>query len=209
MPALIRYVKHYIRYNGHGAPSIALSILTARFPYGVSQAHPRRRRMMMLRKVLVPMAALLLALSAPARSEDAKPAAPPKCSEIPPKSFPASPPAAAAKQGRVAACLPAKTCVATEQKAIGALANSFCGMNNFAACSAGTCDKPTLACMPEYREKGSTGVKLSNCVARPSKIACPKEGEEICLCDLEVEAKGSVQCGCACQLAPTPTPSVK
>lgn len=162
----------------------------------------------MLRKFLATLV-LLVVPAAVAWSQDAKPTEPPKCSALPPKSFPASPPAAAVKQGRFAACLPSKDCKDGEEKAKNALASGFCAMNHLEACRQATCDKPTLMCVPEFRSKGTTGVKLSNCVTRPSKIACPKDGEEICLCDLEIEAKGSISCGSTCVIAPTPTPSAR
>lgn len=158
---------------------------------------------------LVATAVLLSATAGVAWSQDAKPTEPPKCSALPPKSFPASPPTAAVKQGRFAACMPAKDCKETEDKAKNALASAFCAMNHLEACRLASCDKPTLMCVPELRPKGTTGIKLSNCVSRASKIACPKDGEEICLCDLEVEAKGAISCGSTCVIAPTPTPSAR
>ena len=82
-------------------------------------------------------------------------------------------------------------------------------MNHYDACRGATCDKPTLACMPEFRAGASKGIKLSNCVARPSKVACPKAGDEICLCDMEIEPKGGINCGCSCQVAPTPTATAR
>ena len=162
----------------------------------------------MLRKFLV-VVSLSLVWAATARAQEAQPTAPPKCSAVPPKNFPAAPPAAQMKLGRVASCVPAKECNETSDKAKAGLGTSFCATNHFDACRLATCDKPTLICMPEFRPKESKGIKLTNCISRPSKIACPKEGEEICLCDLEVEAKGFVQCGSSCQIAPTPTPSAR
>ena len=160
----------------------------------------------MVRKVLVSTALMLLASAASGWSQDAAPTPAPKCSAIAPKNFPPAPVAAATKPGRFAGCLAAKECNPTSEKAIATLGLGFCARNNYAECKPGTCDKPTLACMPEFRGKESKGLKLSNCVSRMSKIACPKDGEEICLCDIEIEAKGSIQCGCSCQIAPTPTP---
>lgn len=159
---------------------------------------------MMLRTFLVLVALVLLAPAARAQDAQATPA--PKCAAIPAKRFPATAPAALVKQGRFAACVPAKQCTTTEEKTKAALGRSFCAMNYYDTCRAGTCDKSTLSCQAELREKETQGVKLSNCVSRPSKIACPKDGEEICLCDMEIEPKGGLSCGCSCQIAPTPTP---
>jgi len=159
---------------------------------------------MLLRTIVLFTAVLLLAPVA--RAQDAAPTPAPKCEAIPAKRFPASPPAALVKQGRFAACVPAKQCGPSEAKTKTALGRSFCAMNHYDACRAGTCDKSTLSCQPELREKDTQGVKLSNCVSRPSKVACPKDGEEICLCDMEIEPKGGLSCGCSCQTAPTPTP---
>jgi hypothetical protein len=164
---------------------------------------------MMKLSVILACAALGIFAAAAAPAQEATPTVPQKCSAIAPRNFPSAPPAAATKQGRFAACMPAKQCAATEDKAKTALGTSFCAMNNFDACRGGTCDKATLACMPEFRDGGSKGIKLSNCVSRPSKITCPKDGDEICLCDVEIEAKGGIQCGCACQVAPTATPTAR
>lgn len=163
---------------------------------------------MLLRKTFTCTAALLL-LTSGAWAQDAKPTEAPKCSAIPAKNFPPAPPAATTKQGRVAGCVAAQACKETNEATIAALGTSFCAMNNYASCIGASCDKPTLACMPDFRPKGTKGMKLSNCISRPSKIACPKAGDEICLCDVEVEAKGSIQCGCSCQVAPTPSPTAR
>lgn len=164
---------------------------------------------MLLRNTFTCTAALLLLVGGVAWGQDAKPTEAPKCSAVPVKNFPAVPPAAAAKQGRVAGCVPAKACKETDDVTKTALGTSFCAMNNYTSCYGATCDKSTLACMTEFRPKTTKGMKLSNCVSRPSKIACPKDGEEICLCDVEVEAKGVIQCGCSCQIAPTPSPTAR
>lgn len=165
---------------------------------------------MLLRKIFACTTAVLLLSSAAASAADAPAAtaAPAqKCPAIAPKNYPATAPAAAAKQGRFAGCVKAGSCKDSSSDTLAALGKSFCMMNNYQTCFTGTVDKPTLVCRPEFRAEASKGLKLSNCVSRPSKIACPKDGEEICLCDLEVEAKGAVQCGCAPTIAPTPTPA--
>ncbi len=166
-----------------------------------------------MRKFILAGAALWLVVATAAVGEEAKPAESPaekpKCSAIASKKFPAAPAAASSKLGRVAACVPAKECTDSSDKGKAALAASFCATNNYELCSGGSCDQATFSCQPEFRAKETKGMKLSKCVARPSKITCPKEGEEICLCDLEIEAKGALSCGCACKLAPTPTPTAR
>jgi hypothetical protein len=163
-------------------------------------------------RIAVLALAVTLVTLAPALAQDAGPtptAPPQKCSAIPMKKFPASPPAATTKQGRFASCMPAKQCSPTDDKAKQALGRSFCVMNYHGTCRTGTCDKPTLSCQAELRMSESKGIKLGNCVSRATKVACPKDGEELCLCDLEIEAEGSVACGCSCQIAPTPTPTAR
>src|SRR6185436_6590835 len=98
---------------------------------------------MLLRKIFTCTTALLLLSSGGAWGQDAKPAEAPKCSAIPPKSFPAAPAAGVSKQGRLSACVPAKECKDSDDTTKAALAGSFCMMNNYAACHGGTCDKAT------------------------------------------------------------------
>lgn len=159
---------------------------------------------MMARKTFGPLLLAVLASVSVAAAQDAAPT-PSKCAAVPVRKFPPAPAAAAVKQGRFAACVPAKQCDAADEKLKLALARNFCAMNHYEACRAGTCDKGGMSCQPELRQAETKGVKLSMCVSRPAKMSCPKDGDEICLCDVEVEPKGALSCGCACQPAPTPT----
>lgn len=161
----------------------------------------------MTKAVLVAVV-LSLALTSKAAAQEAKPTERPKCSAIPSKKFPPQP-GALIKLGRVAACMPEADCSEKSDKARAGLGTSFCATNNYETCMAGTCDQATFSCQTEHRAKESKGVKLSQCVSRPSAIACPKAGEQICLCDVEVEPKGALACGCSCRLAPTPTPTAR
>jgi len=131
----------------------------------------------------------------------------PKCASVPTKRFPPEAPAATTKQGRFAACMPPKNCQPGDAKGLEFLGASYCAMNYTDACRKAVCDKGGLTCQADLRTAETKGIKLSNCITRPSPIGCANAGEDICLCDMEIEAKGGLVCGCSCQTAPTPSPA--